>query len=176
MRAKIVDFICDSLSGTQRLTLTIRGDFRTQYEDLKDKELEISLKPYRPKRSLDANAYCWVLIGELAEKLNLPPKEIYRKAIREIGVWQDIELNQEAVHTIDHIWSNNGIGWFTEKVDNTRNGVIVRLFYGSSVYNSKQMSRLIDYIVDECKQQGIDTRSPEEISAIMSRETRCFSK
>ena len=49
------------------------------------KKYVAELKEYRKKRSLDANAYCWVLIGQLAAKLRITPLEVYREAIRAIG-------------------------------------------------------------------------------------------
>lgn len=74
MKCRIVDFTADMISRKQRLTLALDGDFRGQYDNLKDKDLEITVKPWREKRSLDANAYCWVLINKLAEVLNLPAR------------------------------------------------------------------------------------------------------
>ena len=49
------------------------------------KEYVVEVKQYRKKRSLDANAYCWVLIDKLAEKLNVSKTEVYRREIKEIG-------------------------------------------------------------------------------------------
>lgn len=167
MKAKITDFCVDMLSHTQRLTLTLYGDFRRQYDELRDKDVDIAVKQFRPKRSLDANAYMWVLVGKLAEVMNLSAIEIYRTAIKEVGLWRDVELEEKAAETISHIWNEHGIGWFTEKVDETENGVIVRLYYGSSCYNSKQMARLIDYIVQDCENVGIETMTPAEL-AIMT--------
>lgn len=168
MRAKLADLSLDILSQKQRVTFEIDGDFRGQYDDLKDKELEVTVKPFREKRSKNANAYCWELIGKLAERLNLPPKEVYRKAIKDVGVFQDIELEPRAAKTMEHIWQERGIGWVCEKVDDTFGGVLIRFYYGSSVYNTKQMSRLIDYIVQDCKEQGIETRTPQELSLLLA--------
>lgn len=167
MRAKLVDISLDILSRKQRVTFEFDGDFRQQYDDLKDKELEITVKPFRAKRSKNANAYCWELLGKLGEALNLPPKELYRRAIKEVGVYQDVELEPRAAKTMEHIWTERGIGWVTEKVDDTFGGVLIRFYYGSSVYNTKQMSRLIDYIVEDCREQGIETKTPQELSLLL---------
>lgn len=167
MKANISDFSIDFSTKKQRLTLTLDGDFREQYEELKDKELDFTVKLYRKKHSLDANAYCWALIGKLAEVLYLPASEIYRNAIKQVGIYRDVELKQEAAATIQHIWSEHGIGWIAEKVDEGKGTEIIRLYYGSSSYNTKQMSRLIDYIVQDCKELGIETKTPKELALLL---------
>lgn len=168
MRGKLVDLSLDILSRKQRVTFEIDGDFKGHYDDLKDKELEITVKPYRPKRSKNANAYCWELIGQLAERLNITAKEVYRNAIKDVGIYQDVELASRAAKTMEHIWQERGLGWICEKIDESKDGnILMRLYYGSSVYNTAQMSRLIDYIVQDCKTVGIETKTPQEISLLI---------
>ena len=139
-------------------------------DTLKDVEkLSIKIARFRAKRSLDANAYCFLLIGKLAEKLNLPKEEIYRKAIKEIGGNYDIVCVQDkAVKSLCDGWARNGLGWqtdtFPSKIDGCTN---VMLYYGSSTYDVAQMSRLINNIVQECELQGIETRSPEEVASLL---------
>lgn len=66
-----------------------------ELDEIKDLDkLSVEAKKYRKKRSLDANAYCWVLINKLAEKLNLKPIEVYRKAIYEVGVREIVPDHQ----------------------------------------------------------------------------------
>lgn len=167
MKAKIADFSVDMLSRKQRLTFVLDGDFRAKFDELKDKELEVTVKPYRAKRSLNANAYCWELIGKLAESMNLPARDIYRHAIKQVGIYRDIEVVEDAAKTLQYIWADRGIGWVSEKVDDTDKGVIIRLYYGSSCYNSKQMSRLIDFIVQDCNELGIETKTPKELALLI---------
>lgn len=163
MKAQIADFSIDFATRKQRLTLILDGDFREFYDKFKGKALEVGFKLYRKKRSLNANAYCWELLGKLAEKMNLPAEEIYREAIRAVGIYRDVELTEKAAKTMRHIWRAHGTGWISEQVDETNGGVMIRFWYGSSCYNTAQMSRLIDYIVSECKELGIETLTPAEI-------------
>jgi hypothetical protein len=131
--------------------------------------LDITVKKHREKRSLDANAYCWVLIGKLAGKLNIPKTEIYREAIKEIGDnYEIICIRNKAKEKYKEIWQSRGIGWIVEempsKVDNCTNLVT---YYGSSTYDSRQMWLLIQNIIEECKAQGIETATPEEVENMM---------
>ena len=139
-------------------------------EDVPQGELDLTIKPYKPKRSLSANAYMWVLVGKLADKTGLPPDEIYRNAIRAVGISQLMVVNARAVSTIDHVWQAYGLGWFTERVDEDKDGeVILRCYYGSSSYDRKQMAALIDYIVQDCKAMGIETLTEQELSLLCDR-------
>ena len=66
-------------------------------------------------------------------------------------------------------WSKNGIGWqtdtFPSKIEGCTN---VILYYGSSTYDTAQMSRLINLILDECRQVGIEVKSEEEINSLLN--------
>lgn len=62
------------------------------------------------------------------------------------------------------------MGWFTDKVDDDRDGeVILRCYYGSSSYDRKQMAALIDYIVQDCKAMGIETMTPAQLAGLIDR-------
>ena len=92
--------------GTQKQLITwlLEQDSTKKYE----------VKEYRQKRSLDSNAYAWVLIGKIQDKLNIPKEEIYRDLIRNIGSYEIIPVKNEAVEKFRQAWSKNGLGWITE--------------------------------------------------------------
>jgi hypothetical protein len=140
------------------------------YEELKTAEkLTIKIGKFSKKRSLDANAYAWVMISKLAEKLNIPKTDIYRSAIKEIGGNSDVVCIQDkAVKKLCEGWEGNGIGWLTERFPSKLDGCTnVTLYYGSSTYDTAQMSRLINIIVEECRQLGIETKSKEEVESLL---------
>ena len=127
------------------------------------------------KRSLSANAYAWVLMNQLAEKINRPVLDIYRDLIRDIGDTSDIvTIPAEAVEMFKRGWESKGDGWQAQLIDTmtTPNGSYstVQCWYGSSVYDSSQMHRLIELIVQECQQQGIPTLTPDEIARLKGLE------
>ena len=120
------------------------------------------------KRSLDSNAYFWILVDKLSQRLNLPKEEIYRNAIRNIGgVSEIVCVQNKAVEKLCQGWQKMGIGWQTDtmpsKIDGCTNVV---LYYGSSTYDQKQMTSLIDNIVQDCKAVGIETLTPIELARL----------
>lgn len=133
-----------------------------------NKKYVIEVKQYRKKRSLDANAYCWVLIDKLAEKTGYTKSEIYRNAIKEIGGNSEtVCVRTMAAEKLCRGWRHNGEGWQTETSKSKIDGCVnVTLYYGSSVYDTAQMSRLIDNIVQDCKALGIETMTPYELEAL----------
>lgn len=136
-------------------------------EELKEDKLSIEIKKYKNKRSLDANAYMWVLISKLEEKLNISKDIIYKDAIKNIGVYEVIPVKNEAVERFIEAWTKNGLGWVCETTKSKLEGYTnILAYYGSSTYNTAEMSRLIDFVVQECKQLNIETMTPEQLNIL----------
>lgn len=169
--------IAYTATGNPLVTFEMEQGIETQKMASKYKEtrLTVQVKKYREKRSLSANALCWELCTKLAEKLSnrveqYTKEDIYRQAIKEIGVYKDFEnLPQSDANTLRHAWELLGTGWITEQVDFMPDGenVTVRCYYGSSQYNKKQMSRLINNLVQDCIAVGVEHRPPEEVESIL---------
>ena len=149
------------------LTLGVPTIFGKQLETLVGNfkaNTEYELKPYKEKRSLSANALAWVYCDKLAEKLKTTKERIYQDAIDNVGVFEEIKVNSpEAGQRFKRIWKQNGLGWLTKTIDDTT----ILAYYGSSTYDTKQMARLIDYLQEECKEQGIETRPQWEVDAML---------
>ena len=135
------------------------------------KVYDVEIKEHREKRSLDSNAYCWVLLDKLADVLDTTKEELYRRYVRKIGPYKDFDLNEDEAKTFRVARERLGQGWPTEQVDFTPDGerVVIRAYYGSSTYNTKRMSRLIDMIVEDCKEMGIETLTPQQLDAMKER-------
>lgn len=137
-----------------------------------DKEYEVTIRPKRKKRSLDANAYFWTLCGKLGETLKRPDTEIYRELIKDNGVFQIVPVRDDAMTRWVQTWEGHGIGWVCDDLGECRNFPgyhNIRCHYGSSTYTTKEMSRLIDAVVQECKEQGIETMTPDQIEEMKQK-------
>ena len=130
---------------------------------------DYSLAKAKKKRSLDANAYAWVLIDKLAAELRIGKEEIYRNTIRDIGGNSEIYCGSEkAIEALCKQWVRNGIGWQAETMPSKLPGCVnVVLYYGSSAYDSKQMSVLIDRLVQDAKAVGIETMPPDKLNGLL---------
>mgnify|MGYP005764539367 CR=1 FL=1 len=139
-----------------------------QYLFKQDKTKQYEVKEVKRRRSLDSNAYAWVLIGKLQDKLHIPKEDIYKSLIKEIGSYEVIPVKNEAVERFRQAWSKNGLGWITETTKSKLEGFTnIIAYYGSSSYNTSEMSRLINLIVQECKQQDIETMTPNELKSLL---------
>ena len=159
--------------GTQNITVTVNADFSSEYDELKDKDINVEIKKYSKRRSLDANAYCWTLIDKIAEKTKEKKTDVYRHAIKEIGgVSTIICVKDIAADSLCRGWSEHGTGWMTEKTKSKIPGCTnVTLWYGSSVYDSRQMAALIDSLIQEAEGQGIATITEKEKEQLLGKWT-----
>lgn len=136
------------------------------------KQYDFDVREHRVKRSLDANAYCWTLIGKLAIEMGINAEDLYRNYIREVGVYEMIPVRSDRLKAWEDIWCNGHTGRMI--IDRGACRTIegyhaVASYLGSSDYDTKQMSRLIDNIVQDCKACGIETLTPNELDALKSR-------
>ena len=138
--------------------------------ELINKDLDIIAKVHREKRSNDANAYLWVLCNKIAGVMGegMTKEEVYQDAVRHAGVFEIVPIKKEAVERFTESWKHNGTGWVCESTGKSKlegyENVIT--YYGSSTYDTKEMSRLIDYVVFIAKEIGVETLPPAQIKAL----------
>ena len=119
------------------------------FDDLKDKLLSLEVKEYKNKRSLDANAYCWVLCTKIAEVLNSSKDEVYEEMIQRYSVLDSDDKGYIIVTVLERIpMTKLGGHWkFTQKAGQFCTYIRLK---GSSEMDSKEMATLINGIVSEC--------------------------
>ena len=135
-----------------------------------DKGVKVQLSVWREARSLNANSYAWVLLDEIAKKTRSTKEEMYRQVISRVGVFEILPIKNEAVDNFVDKWESRGLGWVCNIMrDSKIKGYTnVIAYYGSSVYNTKEMSRLIDEVVQEAQALDIQTKTPQEIAELKS--------
>jgi len=163
-----------TLDGKTEYTITSKDKPTAEFDELlsiisSGHELSVEIKQYHPHRSLDANAYLWVLCQKLSEKIGGTKEDIYREAVRKAGQFDFVAVADKAVDTFIRAWQAKGLGWYAETMPSKIDGCKkVMVYYGSSVYDTKAMSHLINYIVEECKAQGIETATPDELARMIN--------
>ena len=154
------------MDGEWIISFATRDNPVTLFYRLRDHDVSIEIKKATKKRSLDANAFCWALCAEIGNAINppVPKEEVYRKAIREVGEYEPLPVKAEAVETFMARWATKGTGWFAEIIDDSKlpGYKLVFAYYGSSTYDTAAMSRLIDYLVDECRQMDLPIPASKE--------------
>lgn len=170
LRGKIVNLDLDYITHRPKLTLQLSSQYLTEYDEIKDlDDLDITIEKHKEKRSKDANAYCWKLCQEIADKLGSTKEEVYREAIHGKGPFEIVPIKEVAVDKFINSWSKNGLGWIAEVFGNSKleGFTNVIIYYGSSTFDKKQMSYFLDYLVQEAKKLGIKTLDDIEYENMM---------
>ena len=140
--------------------------------------MEYELKLIRKKRSLDANAFCWKLCTEIANVIGNTKEDVYRDAIGHVGVYEQFQFMDTVVRGIQKSrfdamkdfkqkWSSNGEGWLTKTLDDDK--CVIQAYYGSSRYNTQEMSVLVDYLVRQAHDLDIHLLTESDID-LLKRE------
>lgn len=160
---------------TKKPVITLQLDATGSIESLeqiKDNKLFVEIKKWRKKRSLDANAYCWLLCDRIAKELSKDgtihkKEEIYQDTIMQIGTFEPFIVQENGLDKFKRIWQNQGLGFVVQEVSRKDKCVRVNCYYGSSTYDSKEMSLLIELLVDTAKSLNIETMPKQEIESLL---------
>jgi hypothetical protein len=167
LTGKISAVNIDFVTGTPQITFAVneKAELMNGYDALKDVELlTIEAKPFRKRRSLNANAYAWKLITDIADVLRAPKESVYLQMLKRYG-------QSELISVLSHIPIADYVKYYEEAGESTLNGKLFkyyRVFKGSSEFDTREMAILIDGIVSEAKELNIPTETPEEIARIKS--------
>ena len=140
--------------------------------NLKDDNLYIKIDKIRNKRSLDANSYMWVLCDKIAKELckdgAITTKEdVYKDSITQIGSFEPFIVQDKSFDKFKRIWEKQGLGFIVQEVSRKDKCVKVHCYYGSSTYDTKEMSLLIELVVGLAKSLSIETKPKEEIESLL---------
>lgn len=137
-----------------------------ELEKLKNEELTVEVKKYAQERSLNANAYSWKLQDEIAKAVNRSIDDVHMEMVLQYGVINTYSMLKESFESAKRMFDYYKI--LGESEVNGKTFVHVRAGIGTHLYNSTEMARFIDGVVQEAQQLDIDTKTPEEIAEIKS--------
>lgn len=163
MKGKI-ERVAIGLSDTATITIVTKDKpaARGLWDDFRDIDVDIDVKKHRKKRSVDANAYAWVLIGKIAFVLGIRKEEAYKSIVKDYGLSNVETMTKQAAEYIIPLWQTKGIGWQAEIIGTNRQDksyVDVMFIVGSSAYDSAEFAKLVDAIITECKELSIPYES-----------------
>lgn len=128
---------------------------------------DYEVKKITEKRSLDANAYCWVLCTKIATVVGITKEEVYQRAIQEGDQYCISTLSDKDYESFVRAWTSRGIGWRVQLVDDLAGIKTVFAYYGSSAYDTKAMHGLLENLIDEAKNLGIEVRPDDEVRSML---------
>lgn len=159
-----------------KIEIRTNNNILEAFQKMKDMVLDVTIKKHREKRSLNANAYYWQLIGKLAKVMKASEPYLHNYMLRRHPVPVELEGSKlfvvipdtpEAEKMVDE--SETYHLKPTAQVKTGKDGKLYRTYIvlkGSREYDTKEMSMLIDDAVQEAKEQGIETLPPAEIERL----------
>lgn len=169
---RLEDYNVNFQNNSSKIVLTINSNEVNTLEKLRGLKLNVELKQYREKRRIDANAYCWVLCDNIAKALTteqtaITKEDIYKDAILQIGRFEPLIITEKAYENFKRIWEKQGLGYLIQEVSKKDKCVRLNAYYGSSSYDTKEMSLLIQILIELAKSIGVETRPKAEIESLL---------
>lgn len=156
----------DWQTGRFNITFDVNENISGQIDEIKNCEkLSVKAEKHRERRSLDANAYAWVLLQKLAEATKTDKWSMYLECLQRYSrAFTHVIVKEAAAEKMKELYRTCiELGKVTV---NGQTGIQLQVYYGSSTFDTKEMSVFIDGIVSECKELGIETLTPEELEAM----------
>lgn len=158
MKAEIIEYSF----RTNQAVIRFSEDFSGFFDKFRGKLVNLEIKLWRPRRSGAANRYLWVLVDKIAKETRQVKDDVYREAVKEIGgVSEVLRCKDEAVDRFCKQWATQGLGWQTEVIPLGDGTSDIIVYYGSSTFDTEQMTQLIDNMIFEARSLGIDTDTPD---------------
>ena len=158
--------IVRNFNGEYQVIFTAPRNVLEELANFKDQDLQIEVDKWREKRSLNANAYCWKLITEIADKTKTDKWSVYKQLlVRYSNSYEYLIVKPQAIKSLEKVFrviKNVGEGQIKGN-----KAIQIQGYYGSSTFNTKEMSVFIDGVVSEAKELGIETETKEEIERLL---------
>ena len=154
-----------------RIELETNGTLE-DIEKLKGKDLTISLSRYRKKRSLDANAFLWKCLGDMAAVLGMTAMDMYLDSLERYGKFIYIQTVESGYKEVKRVWRHTKIvGDFigVNPITGEKEKYLeVLCYFGSSTYDSKEFSVLLNGVIEDMAELGLERPTDEHLKAIIA--------
>ena len=158
--------IVRNFNGDYQVIFTVPRNVLEELLSLKEYDLQIDVDKWRAKRSLNANAYCWKLITEIADKTNTDKWSVYKELlVRYSNSFEYLIVKPSAIKSLENVF--RVIKTVGEGQIKGEKAIQIQGYYGSSTFNTKEMSTFIDGVVQEAKELGIETQNESEIKELV---------
>ena len=154
------------------LSLATGTDFSEAYDELSECDVRVEIKKARKGRSTNANAYAWVLLDQIAEKVGRKVSDVYREEIREVGGASTVVgIKTDAIPAFQNNWENGHLGRQVEVIPGSgkEGWSNVKVYFGSSEFDSEQMNRFIDNLIQDAEALGIPTYPEKYVEKLLGK-------
>ena len=161
-----------NLSWDQRdnsVTLSLNENVFNDLKQLKDKDklLIIEVEEYRNRRTRDANACLWWCIQRIAQAINTDSWSVYISMLHRYGSFTTVTVKEEALNDLRRKWRE--VDEIGNRIINGRTYVDANLYFGSSTYNVQEFAHLLEGVISEMKEMGLETPLPDDIRYALER-------
>lgn len=133
----------------------------------KDKDLTFDIDIHREKRSLNANGMLWSCISMVAQAMNPPidKMDVYKMMLKRYGQYTYVCIKPEAVDMFKRTWENyEELG---ELEINGSKAIQFLAYFGSSTYDSKEFSVLLNGVISEMRDMGLTPPPTKEMQRVL---------
>ena len=164
-KARLSDVSRDYTTGKIRLSFTIDSFNPEEMQTLENHDLRLRVVRWREKRSLDANSYLWVLCTKIAEAMQTTKEEVYELMIHDYPCYDTLDDGSYITITMLSEIDVSMLDGHYQRYKTSKDGKFTSYIKlkGSSEMDSKEMSVLLNGVVQEAKSMGIETVPPDEI-------------
>lgn len=157
IKGRLTTVYPDFMSGRHTLAIEMIEGNIVEIEKYKDKDLSVEIKQFRKHRSIDANAMLWACLTDIAEALGGDKWDYYLQALRKYGQYTIVEMEKSAVPKFRMMYRE------CEVIGEHDGMVQLMCYYGSSTYDSREFSVLLDGVIDDMKHAGLEVPPSEEM-------------
>jgi len=147
--------------------LVVQNELMNLLSLIKDKPYICEIKPYKQKRSLDANSYFHVLVDKIAKVINKSTEDVKVQMNLDYGTIASDEQGLKAgFKALKSIPINKFFKYakpIGECVENGKTFVKYLIYKETHTLDTSEIVILIDGVVEEAKQLGIETLTPIEL-------------
>lgn len=136
-------------------------------ESLRGSELDIEVKKHLERRSLDANALLWKCLGDIAAVLRTDKWDVYLQMLKRYGKYTYICVKPSVVDAVKSQWRESEV--IGDIRINGSDAVQMLCYFGSSTYNTQEFSVLLDGVISEMKEMGLETPCSADMKRAIER-------
>ncbi len=145
------------ITGSNWAARSLYAACQEHQKSKEDAALLLTIDKWHNKRTIEQNAFLWQLLEQMADILRTSKDELYIEMLDRYGKFTHIIVKPEAVEAVKREWRT--VRDLGEVVVNGKKGVQLQCYFGSSTYDTKEMTRLLDGVIAEAQELGIDTET-----------------